>query len=96
MEFSEQDVRAIVRDEIRKLVGVSTERDIEYLPTNKAYKRLGFASSAQLRETVRNGTLRLGKEVQDRRSLGKAYSSYYFNISACIQRLNSDPEARFE
>ncbi|NJO97520.1 MAG: hypothetical protein HC764_17250 [Pleurocapsa sp. CRU_1_2] len=77
MSMSEQDIRAIVRDEIRRLVGVSPEQDIEYLPTNKAFQKLGFASSAQLREAVRNGTLRLGNEVQDRRSLGKAYSNYY-------------------
>jgi hypothetical protein len=92
MRFSEKDIRAIVRDEIRKIVGASS--DIQFLPTNKAFLKLGFSSPSQLRESVRTGVLRLGHEVQDRRFPGKSYANYYFNISACIKRLNTPPEKR--
>jgi hypothetical protein len=92
INLSEQDVRAIVRDEIRKLVGAKS--DIQFLPTNEAYIKLGFSSASQLRESVKNGVLRLGHEVQDRRSPGKIYANYYFNVTACIKRLNTAPEKR--
>ncbi|MEL6493949.1 MAG: hypothetical protein AAFQ41_02340 [Cyanobacteria bacterium J06623_7] len=92
--LTEQDIRAIIRDELRKIVGANNRQDIIYLPTNEAYKQLGFTSSAQLRQAVNNGLLRVGKEVQDRRSPDAAHSSYYFNIPLCVNRLNTRPEKR--
>ncbi len=76
------------------MLGANTPQDIEYLPTEKAYKKLGYSSPNELREAVNNGTLRLGKEVQDRRNPEALYSRYYFNIPACIKRLNIPPEKR--
>ena len=32
--FSEQDIRAIVRDEFRQMAGANQPQDIEWLPTN--------------------------------------------------------------
>ena len=92
--FSEQDIRAIIRDEIRRMVGASLSTHIKFLPTNKAYKELGFISTQQLRQAVYNGTFRVGLEVQDRRSPSSDNSNYYFNIQACIKRLNTAPEKR--
>lgn len=92
--FTEQDIRAIVRDEIRNMVGASQPIDIEYLPTAEAYKRLNYSSPQSLRKAVDNNTLRLGKEVQDRREPDSVYACYYFNIPACINRLNIPPEKR--
>ena len=92
--LSEQDIRAIVRDEIRSLVGANSPNDIEYLPTEEAFGKLGYASGGQLRNAISNGIFRLGTEVQDRRSKGALYSRYYFNIPACIRRLNTSPEER--
>lgn len=96
MDLSEQEIRAIVRDEIRAMVGanVPQNQDIEYLPTEEAFKKLGYSSPGQLREAIANQTFRIGKEVQDRRSKGAVYGRYYFNISACIKRLNTAPEKR--
>lgn len=94
MSLSEQDIRRIVRNEIRQMLGVEQPTDIQYLPTNQAYVKLGYQSPGQLRKEVDNGTLRLGKEVQDRRKPDKIYRNYYFNIPACIQRLNTAPEKR--
>jgi hypothetical protein len=56
------------------------------------YSRTSKLTPAQLREAINNGTFRIGKEVQDRRSKGALYSRYYFNISACVKRLNTPPE----
>ena len=94
MALTEQDVRQIIRDEIRKAFGFNQSQDIEFLPTAKAYKKLCYPSANQLREAVKNETLRLGIEVQDRRSKNSVYSNYYFNIPACINRLNTSPEKR--
>ena len=92
--FTEQDIRAIVRDEIRKMIGVDKSLDLEYIPTKKAYRRLGYTSPAALRKAVNDGILRLGKEVQDRKNSDRVYRNYYFNIPACIKRLNIPPEER--
>ncbi|MEM6614394.1 MAG: hypothetical protein AAF652_19530 [Cyanobacteria bacterium P01_C01_bin.72] len=94
MNLSEQEVRAIVRDELRNMVGASNSPDIKYLPTEKAYKYLGYNKPNQLRELVANGTLRLGKEVQDRRNSDSHYSRYFFNMPACEKRLNLPSEKR--
>ena len=92
--FTEQDIRALIRDEVLKMLGVNQTQDIEYLPTEEAYRKLGYASPAQLREAINNGTLRLSYEVQDRRSPSSSYPRYYFSIPACIKRLNTPPEKR--
>lgn len=97
--LSEQEIRAIasiVVDEVLSRLEPNSSQgsDIEYLPTEKAYIKLGYSSSAQLREAINNKTFRLGKEVQDRRCKGALYGRYYFNIPACIRRLNTAPEKR--
>lgn len=95
--LSEQDIRKIVDDQIRQTFGKLFDvfsQDIEYKPTSEAYKRLGYSSSQALRKAVENKTLRLGKEVQDRREPNSIYACYYFNIPACIKRLNTPPEKR--
>jgi hypothetical protein len=96
MHFTEDEIRAIVRHEIRTMLGANQpqDQDIQYLPTEEAFKKLGYSSPAQLREAIANETFRLGKEVQDRRSKGAVYGRYYFNIAACIKRLNTAPEKR--
>ena len=92
--LSEQEIRAIVRDEIRQMVGADSQADINFLPTKSAYKKLGYSTGQQLRDAVYNGTLRLGEEVQDRRADNSSTANYYFNIQACIKRLNTSPERR--
>jgi hypothetical protein len=93
--MNEQDIRSLIRDEIRRAFGFAElSNEIEFLPTAKAYLKLGYSSRQKLAEDVANGTLRLGIEVQDRRSPTATKASYYFNISACIKRLNVPPEKR--
>ena len=75
--ITEQEARAIFKDEMRRMVGTVVEpQNIEWLPTSA------------------NGTLRLGFEVQDRRSPESQNCSYYFSIPACLKRLNTPPEKR--
>lgn len=92
--LSEQDIRFIIRDELRQMVGLNQAPDIEWLPTAQAYQKLNYPSAASLREAVKNGNLRLGTEVQDRRSPESIYPQYYFNYPACVARLNTPPEKR--
>lgn len=94
MSLSEQDVRRIIRDEIRRAFGFDTSAEIEFLPTEQAYKKLGYLSYQELTKAVYNGTLRIGIEVQDRRSPDSSTARYYFNINACLKRLNTPPEKR--
>ena len=93
--ITEQEARAIFKEEMCKMVGaVAESRDPEWLPTSEACKKLNYASQDSLRKAVSNQTLRLGFEVQDRRSPESRNCSYYFNIRACIKRLNTPPEKR--
>ena len=91
MGLTEQDVERIV---IRVMGRIFGSQEIKYLPTNEAYKELGYPSAKQLRKAIDDGILRIGKEVQDRRSDNSIRPLYYFNIAACIKRLNTPPEQR--
>ncbi len=92
--FTEQQIRAIIRDELKNIFGANSQPNIKYLPTHEAYRVLGYTSPAQLRQQFLNGTFRLGKEVQDRRSKNALKSNYYWNIPLCEKRLNTSPEQR--
>ena len=92
--FTEQDIRAIVRDEFRQMAGANQPQDIQYLPTAEAVVKLNYTSGDSLRKAVEKGILRIGYEVQDRRDNESDRAVYYFNIPACIKRLNTPPGKR--
>ena len=93
--ITEQEARAIFKDEMRRMVGNAVEpRNIEWLPTSEARRKLNYPSQDSLRKAVANGTLRIGFEVQDRRSPESQNCLYYFSIPACLKRLNTPPEKR--
>ncbi|MEM9272346.1 MAG: hypothetical protein AAGA80_05205 [Cyanobacteria bacterium P01_F01_bin.143] len=98
MNLTEADIRAIARDEFKKLltngIGDISNTNPQYLPTSEAWKTLGFTSSKQLLKAIENGLFRLNKEVQDRRGQRSQKARYYFNIKACIKRLNTAAEQR--
>ena len=94
MSLSEQDVRAIIRDEFRKMAGIESQNDIEWFNAKEAARRLGYESVRSLYTLKDNGVLRLGKEYQDRRTPGSTKGDYYFNLKACDKRLNTSPEKR--
>ncbi len=89
--LSEQDVERIIFRVFGQMFG---NKDIEYLPTNETCLKLNYPSPKQLRKAVEDGVLRIGKEVQDRRSSNSTRAIYYFNIKACIKRLDTPPEKR--
>ncbi|WP_319422175.1 hypothetical protein [Pleurocapsa sp. FMAR1] len=96
--MNKAEIEAIVEAKIEaifsRLFNYEIRSDVEFLPTKDAYRKLGYSSGKNLRTTVENGTFRLGIEVQDRRSPDSVYANYYFNIPACIKRLNTPPEKR--
>ena len=99
--YSEQDIRLIVRSEIRKLFmnGFdATDADIEWLTTSQAVEKLNYPSADSLRKDIAkpgsDGNLRLGIEVQDRRKTSSAKPDYRFNYRKCVERLNTPPSMR--
>lgn len=92
--LTEQDVRRIIRDEIAKAFGISRNPDIEYVNTSEAAKLLGYKDNKSVYNLIDLGVLRIGKEVQDRRSKNSLKADYWFNIKACQTRLNTLPEKR--
>ena len=96
--LNEDDVRAIARDEFKKLltqgIGEIDNSIPEYLPTAKAWKVLGYSNPKQLLMAIANGLFRLNVEVQDRRGQRSQKARYYFNIKACLKRLNTPAEKR--
>ncbi len=106
MTLSEQDVGRIIREEAEKIaeakvksiltemLGLNNNHNPQYLPTSKAWKELGYQSRKQLIGAIRSGDLREGKEYQDRSSAHSQKPLYYFNIKACLERLNTPREKR--
>lgn len=96
MDLTEQEVRSLIRDEIRKLFNIADSKntDIKYAQTREAAKILGYKNSQSLYKLIRSGVLRVGKEVQDRRSPMALNADYWFNLKACQKRLDTPPEKR--
>lgn len=96
--FSEQDIRRIVVDEVFKLFSkffnLNQAQDIEWMTTKEATVRLNYPSQDSLRKDISNGNLRVGYEVQDRRNKNSQKPIYYFNYKKCVERLNTLPEKR--
>ena len=95
MSFTEQDIRNLIRDEIAKAFGFTNQQtDIEFTRTREAAKILGYSNYRPLYKLIDANVLRLGIEVQDRRSPDSVNADYWFNIPACKKRLNTPPEKR--
>jgi hypothetical protein len=95
MSFSEQDIRAIVRDEIGRLFQINKSPDIHWIDAKEAARQLGYGSDVRpLYHLKDTRVLRIGKEIQDRRPKGSLKGIYYFNIKACQERLNTPPDER--
>ena len=99
MNLTEADIRAIARDEFKKLLTngigqIEKSSTPEYLPTSQAWQILGYKSRKQLLGAIRSGDLREGQEYQDRSSKESQKPIYYFNINACLKRLNTPRERR--
>lgn len=94
--MDEDMIRAIVRDEFKKLFTpiVGTVEQPEVLPLNQAYAVLGYSSPKQVYSAIDSGLLRVGIEVEDRRSPDSEKARYYLNIPKCKQRLKQKPETR--
>ncbi|MEM9507384.1 MAG: hypothetical protein AAGA16_06805 [Cyanobacteria bacterium P01_E01_bin.35] len=65
--ITEQEARAIFKEEMRRMVGATETQDNKWLPTSEAYRKLNYLSQNSLREAVKNEFFRVGIEVQDRR-----------------------------
>jgi hypothetical protein len=89
------ELRLMIREEVTSVVAKLVEtKSPQYVPTKVAMELLGYRSTRQLYQAVERGLLRIGREVQDRRSSGSNKANYYFDIPACQKRLQMVPEKR--
>lgn len=94
-KLSEQDIRLIIRDEIAKIFSVNNSSGINWVNAKEAARQLGYHSDVRALYYLKDsGVLRVGKEIQDRRPSKSNKGVYFFNISACVKRLNILPEKR--
>ena len=70
----------------------NTPRD--WHDTTTAFELIGLDSSEQLRKLVRDGALRIGIEVRDRRLTDREKPRYQFHIEKCKERLAQSPAKR--
>lgn len=84
----------ILRQSAVKEVLDDLSKSSPYLPTKTACKMLGFPNADSLRYAVKSGLLRIGVEVQDRRSPNSQIPRYFFDVAKCIDRLQTIPERR--
>ncbi|NDJ20925.1 hypothetical protein GS682_04555 [Nostoc sp. B(2019)] len=91
----ESQLREAVQAVLAEMLGVTTVPQRQWYDTNPAYVHLDLDSAEQLREMVRNGTLRIGHEVRDMRSPSSQIPRYQFHIEKCEARLSQPPEQRF-
>ncbi|MEH1777073.1 hypothetical protein [Nostoc sp.] len=95
-------VEKLVKKTLAEILGVNaTNKPInQWYSTKKAYLMLGLESEEQLREKVRDGTLRVKvgdkkeHEVRDVRSPSSQIPRYQFHIEKCEARLSMPPEQR--
>ncbi len=66
----------------------------EWYDTTEAYELVGLKTSDQLRKLTRDGTLRVGIEVRDRRLTNRQKPHYQFHIERCKERLQTLPAKR--
>lgn len=66
----------------------------EWYDTTDAYELVGLKTSDQLRKLTRDGTLRIGIEVRDRRLTNRQKPHYQFHIERCKERLQTLPAKR--
>ena len=82
------EIKAVIRQELK------AEPLPKYLPTAKAAKVLGYSHRRGLIHAVESGLLRIGIEVQDRRTRNSDRACYYFHLENCEKRLSCPPEKR--
>lgn len=83
-----EEIKRTIRQEL------SSKPQPKYLRTADASEVLGYPDRRQLLRAVESGILRVGIEVQDRRSANSEKPNYYFHIERCEKRLFCPPEKR--
>lgn len=85
-------IKEAVREVLEESEKLHTQR--EWYGTNSAYKLLGLDNPEELRVMVRDGRLRVGHEVRDKRSPNSQIPRYQFHLAKCQERLLIPPERR--
>jgi len=85
--------KILEKSEVKEILS-NLFQDAQFFPTKTACKMLGYPNSDSLRYAVKSGLLRIGIEVQDRRSPTSQIPRYFFDVAKCIDRLQTIPEKR--
>ncbi len=89
----EVKVRMVLSDLLGPLVA-PRQSQAEWLDLKDAFPLLGFPSVKALRDAIRDGLLRPGHEVRDRRKNGAKNARWQVNIALSQQRLNLPADKR--
>ena len=66
----------------------------EYATMAEAARFFGYKSVNPMYDLISNGTLRVGKEIEDRRSSRSSQPYYFVNLSATKKRFQTLPSKR--
>jgi hypothetical protein len=90
----ELKVRQTLAQLLGPLVSQQPQPQAEWLDLKDAFALLGLPSVKALRDAIRDGLLRTGHEVRDRRKPGAKHARYQVNLALSQVRLNSTPNKR--
>ncbi|MGL4883003.1 MAG: hypothetical protein ACRC8K_18390 [Waterburya sp.] len=98
-QFSSKELEALIEKVVEKTIdriGQSPSPIVfnTVLPARSAWRVLGFRNVHALNYALQKGLLRLGQEVEDRRTVGSNRPCYYYNIPKCKARLSQPAEKR--
>ena len=93
---SHDDIRAIVREELRRIFAGPTEPATpdRWVSLKDAVEPLGYPSYSAVHKDVQAGLFRMGKEVRDRRKAGAKIAKLQINLQRAQKRLLEDPANR--
>lgn len=92
--MNEEQIKSLMRATIQENILEIQSSLASSLPTELAARRLGYENAEELLQDIESGLLRVGIEVEDRRSPNSQFPDYYFNIEACHKRYRTPPEER--
>lgn len=90
----EAKVRVVLAQLLGPLITQQPQPQAEWLDLKDAFALLGFPSQKALRDAIRDGLLRQGHEVRDRRKPGAQNARYQVNVELSQKRLNAQPDKR--
>jgi hypothetical protein len=87
-------VKAIVRETLAEMLGLTSQTQDRWVDLPEAVEPLGYPSYDALYKGVTSGVLRVGHELRDRRKPGSRRPIYQINLALAEKRLSEDQSKR--